>query len=924
MRPSGICSACLRLAKLEQTPQVKFLGLALSSTSAHRQTLNGKRPVPDEKQVQELQNIGKELVQATVTRSRGQKKKDRKSNSLEERRRSEDLKIKGMSLSNKAKSPGRLEFESSPVDSDVVDITSPFINALSRLQPGDFVELRRNAAIVHGVVHSEGVDGKTTMINTVTQKGEIWTHRPEDVVVSIPGFTPRHLLDQIQPEQYPTQPEDSLARLKITKQLESFEIRTSSLERYYSSLVSKLYETVKANDPTHWAQLSTQAIILSNPPPKSDDNHEVAAMAIHKLLMSDPLHFIPSEHQSPSFTFSVRPSAEVENIQQVTKWIRENAPEISAFVAKAKEIITISPPETHIPQSPEQLEVELPSFTKSDLDIIDFIKCAIRKPSTHQVSPYEGFAPTIVKRLGVYRKDITTDVLFDFLRDIGVLPPWQDYILMTEEKAMVEGSISSKPSDKITKSQSFELADLRHDWGKLPVYVIDAEDAEELDDGISIEKLEDGTAWIHVHVADPTSKLLPSDPIALAAAARGTSLYAPQMTFPMLPKTFSISEHSLGRMDERNGQNVLTFSALVCEDGSIRESNVRAGVIHNVQVITYKDVENSWGEIIDSTQWPFGETIESRSPSPLSIEAKSDLEALRSVSMNRIHQLQSSGRFGWGLNGARPYFVDKSLPEQQQIPQLWRGYPKIVYGVESGDLSPARRVVAEAMILAGLAAGRFCTERGIPALYRTAEKPLGHETQLISSITPVDGRIPLDTALRSNLAGRPASYSTHPADHWPMDITADDGGYVRVTSPLRRFADMIMHWQIKGALLKQKEPVFSRAVMENYAARMLTREAVMKSINKAQNSYWAAVYIQHRLKRQGDDPVLHDIPGYVWRNPEFDTFARVNETRVFLPRLGIVGRLPTSDKPQWSVGDMVTVRVADVSMVGKARVCLEL
>jgi exoribonuclease II len=690
--------------------------------------------------------------------------------------------------------------------------------------------------------------------------------------------------------------------------------------------VSRLYQKVKAKDPTHWSQLSVQTIILANPPPKSAESHEVAAMAIHKLLMSDPLHFVPSELETSSFTFSVRPSAEVENIERVTKWVRENTPEISTFVSKSKEIIAISSTNSDplISRPPEPLQIELPSFTESDLHIIDFIKCAIRRPSTHQVSPYEGFAPTIVKRLDVYRKDITADVLFNFLRDIGALPPWQDYVLLTEEKALAERSISYKQGDAKTASQLFELAHLRHDWGKLPVYVIDAEDAEELDDGISIEKVVDGTTWIHVHVADPTSKLAPSDPIALTAAARGNSLYAPQMTFPMLPREFSISEHSLGRLDERNGQNVLTFSTRVDKQGKIRESNVRAGIIRNVHVITYKDVESSWGGIIGSTQWPFGESVEGRPAGVLSMEAKSDLDALRSVSMHRIRQLQSSGRFGWGLDEARPYFVDRPLPGQHHIPQLWQGYPRIAYGVESGDLSPARRMVAEAMILAGLAAGRFCAERGIPALFRTAQKPLGYEDQVISGITPVDGRIPLDIALRSNLAGKPASYSTDPADHWPMNITADDGGYVRVTSPLRRFADMVMHWQIKSALLKEVKPIFNKLAMENYASRMLTRESITKSISRAQNGYWATVYIQRRLKRQGDDPILRDIPGYVWRNPEFDTFARINETKVFLPKLGIVGRLPTNDKPQWSVGDKLMVRVADVSMVGKARVCLEL
>lgn len=43
----------------------------------------------------------------------------------------------------------------------------------------------------------------------------------------------------------------------------------------------------------------------------------------------------------------------------------------------------------------------------------------------------------------------------------------------------------------------------------LPIYVIDAVYAEELDDGISIESVpgEPNTDWIHIHVADPTIEL---------------------------------------------------------------------------------------------------------------------------------------------------------------------------------------------------------------------------------------------------------------------------------------------------------------------------------------------------------------------------------------------------------------------------------
>jgi hypothetical protein len=143
MKPSRIGSAYLRLAKSERASYVKFLGVALNSTSAQGQVLNGKRPVPDVRQVHELQKIGKELVEAAVMKGRAQKKKGGKNISLEERRQMDELKMKEISLSNKAKSQERLKFESSSTDNDVVDITSPLINNLNRLQPGDFVELRR-------------------------------------------------------------------------------------------------------------------------------------------------------------------------------------------------------------------------------------------------------------------------------------------------------------------------------------------------------------------------------------------------------------------------------------------------------------------------------------------------------------------------------------------------------------------------------------------------------------------------------------------------------------------------------------------------------------------------------------------------------------------------------------------------------------
>jgi exoribonuclease II len=491
--------------------------------------------------------------------------------------------------------------------------------------------------------------------------------------------------------------------------------------------------------------------------------------------------------------------------------------------------------------------------------------------------------------------------------------------LLTEEKSIAEGrfasTVSTDGSEVIDEHDS-----QRHDWGQLPVYVIDAEDAEELDDGISIEKLNDGTNWIHVHVADPTSQLSRGNTIALVAAARACTMYGPQRTFPMLPTGHSVTRHSLGVLDRDKGQKVLTFSAHLDGNGNLVESTVRTGVVRNVHVITYAAVEEAWGEPSHDLHWPFEEGPRlMQTPGIVPPEAHPDLEALRSLGLIQQRRKATLGRMSWTMPQPKVYFPDKPVPTSSKSLELWAGYPRLAYGVERRELSPARAMVAEAMILAGKVAGQFCTEKGLPGLFRAAGKPLG---------APVDpnsrGNLPAEMVMRSQIASRPAYYSTSPSDHWQLGIDAENGGYVRVTSPLRRFADMVMHWQIKAALSGKQVPSISSEEMQKYAARLHERETTVSAIYKAQQGYWAAVFIQRRLESHPDEPLFRELAGYAFAAAEFDTFSRLYNTTVFVPELGVKGWLSTTNKPGWDTGDQINVRITGVTMVGKAKIRLGL
>ena len=783
-------------------------------------------------------------------------------------------------------------------------------------------DVPRNTAVIHGVVLNEVLQRNVIKVNTITQRGEIWSINPDDIMVSVPGFIPEHILDQISTSGEAMGSTDAIARLQVIKHLDSFEQKITIMTNYYSPIVSKLYDRVRSSDPNQWARLSPDEIMKSNPPPKGQGDRVTSVVALHKLLMLDSLHFVPTDVHRSSLEFSARPLSEVENIMRVTNWIRSNSSEISNFIEKAKAICATSREmaEKDLHGLPSPRDAPLPELTQSDRHIINFLRCAIRKHSAHQTSPYESFAPAIIKKLETYKKDITGDIIFKFLQDIGLLEPWHDMILLTEEKAVSEAGFGSTLANNAPGELADEHHSQRHDWGQLPVYVIDAADAEELDDGISIERLDDGTNWVHVHVADPTSHLSRRSSLATLAATRACTMYGPQRSFPMLPPSFSMSEHSLGVPDGNSGQKVLTFSAHLDAQGSLLDWTVRTGIVHNVHVITYAAVEDAWGEPMNDLYWPFGDKPSSeKKVEALSSELHADLDALRQLGLTQQNKRAGLGRVSWTMPQPRVYFPDKPVPTSSSELQLWTGYPRLAYGVERRGLSPARAMVAEAMILAGKVAGRFCTEKGIPGLFRTIGKPLGAPND-----PNMQGDIPAEIAMRSRIASRPAYYSTSPSEHWQLGVDADDGGYVRVTSPLRRFADMVMHWQIKAVLLGEKTPTISLDEMKKYATRLHERESIVSFISKAQQGYWAAVYIQRRLKLHPDEPVFQKLLGYAFAAAEFDTFSRLYTTQVLIPALGIKGWLSTTEKPGWDTGDQVNVRITDVTMVGKAKVRLEL
>ncbi|RKP26552.1 hypothetical protein SYNPS1DRAFT_21711 [Syncephalis pseudoplumigaleata] len=469
--------------------------------------------------------------------------------------------------------------------------------------------------------------------------------------------------------------------------------------------------------------------------------------------------------------------------------------------------------------------------------------------------------------------------------------PMFNYTSATASAAAPAAAASTKtpgPEDFYTRDV---VEELRHDFGDLPVYTIDDSGAKELDDGISIERTADGHCWLHVHVADPTAYIPPQHLIAREAERQGSTVYYPERHYPMLPDALSIQRFSLGvNRQTRAPQGVLTFSArLNARTGELEDYRVRAGIIRNVHVLQYDKVDRilDWSNIarmkndvirrrmqrvwhIDgnrvlttSSLDEAAATAQHGEGAAMTPEMERDLVELQHWANVHTKHRVKHGMLMFSLPAASIHTEPFPLPITQQPLQLLRyqqpelarmAPPSLVLQMERAMHSPARLMVAELMVMAGRVCGAWSYERHLPVHYRTQNAPVGLPNHIRESLLEESNRnyglvdFMLFQQARAYMV--PASQQMAPGIHWTMGIHDLHQGYVKCTSPLRRYTDMLVHWQIKSQLLRDAYPqeshrhAFSLSQLAMLAHRMLVQERDIRKEQDRAKRFWMIEFIE--------------------------------------------------------------------------------
>jgi ribonuclease R len=367
-------------------------------------------------------------------------------------------------------------------------------------------------------------------------------------------------------------------------------------------------------------------------------------------------------------------------------------------------------------------------------------------------------------------------------------------------------------------------ADKREDLRHLPIIAIDPSDARDHDDAVWATPDDDpvnpGGYKAIVAIADVSYYVRPGSALDREARKRGNSVYFPDLVVPMLPHQLSSDMCSLRAGVDRAAMAChLTINA----QGKVTAWRFTRAIIRVAAVLSYEDAQAAIDEAhSDAVRSEPFEACPERLPqagSRTGLLSEKE-QGFDKRSPNGVNLVETALKPLWAcwrlLEKARdardPLALD--LPERRVVLDEWG---KIV-SVAVRERLDAHRVIEDYMIAANVAAAKALEAKKMPVMYRVHEPPsreklvalkdylqtfdmefaLGQVirpstfNRLIAKIGEVEAKPQImEQILRTQTQ---AYYSPQNAGHFGLAL----GSYAHFTSPIRRYADLLVHRALVG------------------------------------------------------------------------------------------------------------------------------
>lgn len=388
-------------------------------------------------------------------------------------------------------------------------------------------------------------------------------------------------------------------------------------------------------------------------------------------------------------------------------------------------------------------------------------------------------------------------------------------------------------SDEIDPSDIENRVDLRNEL----IVTIDGDDAKDLDDAISLKKLDNGHYQLGVHIADVSYYVTEGSPLDKEAIKRGTSIYLVDRVIPMLPHKLSNGICSLNPNTDR-----YTISCIMEIDkhGEVVNHDILPTVIHSSYRMTYNNVN----KILDGDQ----KLQQEYAPAvPLFFLMQELATLLRKVRDER---------------GAIDFDVDEAKVLVDQ-----KGKPTDVVLRKRGA---SDKIIEEFMLKANETVAQHFKRMDLPFIYRVHEqpkvkklqqfvnivKPLGYTIKgslehvypnelnaIIHASKGTDEHVIVSTLLLRCM--QKARYDAQCLGHFGLA----DEYYTHFTSPIRRYPDLLGHRLIRTFLFKQdyKQTTHFEEVIPELAEQSSYREKEAVDIEREVTDMKMAEYMSEHI-----------------------------------------------------------------------------
>ena len=370
------------------------------------------------------------------------------------------------------------------------------------------------------------------------------------------------------------------------------------------------------------------------------------------------------------------------------------------------------------------------------------------------------------------------------IRNYGIPHIWNDEVVA--ETALIPDQVENKDKE------------LRIDLRKTPLITIDGEDARDFDDAVHCQPRAKGGWTLTVAIADVSHYVAVGSALDKEAFERGNSVYFPNHVVPMLPEKLSNGLCSLNPAEDR--------LCMVCEmqvsaEGDIIRYQFYEAIMHSHARMTYTQV----AQILADRDKHDNSGVRKQFAAILpQVDALHDLYKV-------LHRRRAKrGAIDFDSQETRILF-DNERKISQIIPI---------------DRTEAHRLIEECMLCANVCSAEFLERAKLPALYRVHEGPSEERLSAVRDflaelgiglgggddpqpqdyqrvLSAVKGRD--DAAVIQSVMLRSMSQAVYQPENLGHFGLAFDA-YSHFTSPIRRYADLLVHRAIRR-LIRSKQKI---------------------------------------------------------------------------------------------------------------------